>query len=73
MSVDSHVSIPVVVLPIDAQSVDVDDNIGDVDNVDGVVENQQPQPEGPPPPPTLHCVWRRDFGICFSETWFFSF
>ena len=49
VSVDSHVSIPVVILPIDAQSVDIDDII------DNVVEFQQPQPEGPPPPP-LHCI-----------------
>ena len=31
VSVDSHVSIPVVILPIDFQSVDVDDNIGNID------------------------------------------
>ena len=42
VSVDSHVSIPVIMLPIDAQSVDIDDN---------VVEFQQPQPEAPSPPP----------------------
>ena len=47
VSVDSHVSIPVVILPFDAQSVDIDDNIVNIDNV----EFQQPQPEVPPPPP----------------------
>ena len=47
VSVDSHVSIPVVILPIDAQSVDIDDNI------DNVVEIQQPQPEALPPPPSI--------------------
>ena len=41
VSVDSHVSIPVVMLPIDAQSVDINDD---------VVEFQQPQPEATPPP-----------------------
>ena len=64
VSVDS-VSIPVVILPIDAQSVDIDDNIGNIDNV---VEFQQPQPEGPPPPPsivfdagTLSSVFQKQF------------
>ena len=52
VSVESHVSIPVVILPIDAQSIDIDDNIGNIDNV---VEIQQPQPEAPPPSP-LHCI-----------------
>ena len=49
VSVESHVSIPVVILPIDSQSVDIDDNISNIQNIDNVVEIQQPQPEPPPP------------------------
>ena len=51
VSVESHVSIPVVILPLDSQSVDIDDNISNIQNIDNVVEIQQPQPEVPPPPP----------------------
>ena len=63
VSVESHVSIPVVILPIDSQSVDIDDNISNIDNI---VEIQQPQPEeGTPPPPTpLYLtpgLWHRFF------------
>ena len=36
VSVESHVSIPVVVLPIDSQSVDIDDNISNIHNIDNV-------------------------------------
>ena len=52
-SIDSHVSLPVVILPLDPQSVDADDNLcnlGNIQNVDNVVEIQS-QPEIPPPPP----------------------
>ena len=52
-SVESHVSLPVVILPLDPQSVDADDNLcnlGNIQNVDNVVEIQS-QPEIPPPPP----------------------
>ena len=57
VSVESHVSIPVVILHIDSQSVDIDDNISNIHNIDNVVEIQQPQPEGPPPPPPLSMVF----------------
>ena len=53
VSVESHVSIPVVILPIDSQSVDIDDNISNIQNIDNVVEIQQPQLEEPPPPPSM--------------------
>ena len=46
-------SLPVVILPLDPQSVDTDDNLcnlGNIQNVDNVVEIQT-QPEIPPPPP----------------------
>ena len=49
---ESHVSVPVVILPLDPQSVDVDDNLrnlGNIQNVDNIVEIQS-QPEIPPPP-----------------------
>ena len=52
-SIESHVSLPVVILPIDPQSVDTDDNLvnlGNIQNVDNVVEIQT-RPEIPPPPP----------------------
>ena len=51
VSIESQVSIPVVILPLDSQSVDIDDNISNIQNIDNVVEIQQPQPEVPPPPP----------------------
>ena len=53
VSLESHVSVPVVILPLDPQSVDVDDNLrnlGNIQNVDNIVEIQS-QPEIPPPPP----------------------
>ena len=50
VSIESRVSIPVVILPIDSQSVDIDDNISNIQNIDNVVEIQQPQLEAPPPP-----------------------
>ena len=52
-SIESHVSLPVVILPLDPQSVDADDNLcnlGNIQNVDNIVEIQS-QPEIPPPPP----------------------
>ena len=56
VSIESHVSIPVVILPLDSQSVDIDDNISNIQNIDSVVEIQQPQPEVSPPPPPLHGI-----------------
>ena len=53
VSMESHVSVPVVILPLDSQSVDVDgnlSNLGNIQNVDNIVEIQS-QPEIPPPPP----------------------
>ena len=53
VSMESHVSVPVVILPLDPQSVDVDDNLsnlGNIQNIDNIVEIQS-QPEIPPPPP----------------------
>ena len=55
-SIESHVSLPVVILPLDPQSVDTDDNLcnlGNIQNVDNVVEIQT-QPEIPPLPPPSH-------------------
>ena len=59
VSVESHVSIPVVILPLDSQSVDIDDNISNIQNIDNVVEIQQPQLEVHPPalsPSPLHGI-----------------
>ena len=53
VSMESHVSLPVVILPLDPQSVDVDDNLsnlGNIQNIDNIVEIQS-QPKIPPPPP----------------------
>ena len=50
VSIESHVSVPVVILPLDSQSVNIDDDLGNIQNIDSVVEIQQPQPEAPPPP-----------------------
>ena len=55
VSIESHVSVPVVILPLDSQSVNIDDNLsnlGNIQNIDNIVGIQQPQPEVPPPPPT---------------------
>ena len=52
VSMESHVSVPVVILPLDPHSVDVEDNLrnlGNIQNVDNIVEIQS-QPEIPPPP-----------------------
>ena len=52
-SIESNVSLPVVILPIDPQSVDTIDNLvnlGNIQNVDNFVEIQT-QPEISPPPP----------------------
>ena len=59
VSMESHVSLPVVILPLDPQSVDADDNLsnlGNIQNVDNIVEIQS-QPEIPPPPPTTPAVF----------------
>ena len=62
VSVEFHVSIPVVILPIDSQSVDIDDNISNIHNIDNVIEIQQPQLEAPPPPLYLTPrLWHRFF------------
>ena len=50
-SMESHVSLHVVILPLDPQSVDADDNLSNlrnIQNVDNIVEIQS-QPEIPPP------------------------
>ena len=55
-SIESHVSLLVVMLPLDPQLVDAEvdlSNLGNLQTVDNVVEIQS-QPEGrrdPPPPP----------------------
>ena len=52
-SIESHVSLPVVILPLDPQLVDAEDNLvnlGNIQNVDNIVEIQS-QPEIPPPLP----------------------
>ena len=54
VSMESHVSVPVVILPLDSQSVNIDDNLsnlGNIQNIDNIVEIQS-QPEVPPPPPS---------------------
>ena len=51
-SMESHVSLPVVILPLDPQSMDADDNLSNLGNiqiVDNIVEIES-QPEIPPPP-----------------------
>ena len=56
-SMESHVSLPVVILPLDPQSVDADDNLsnlGNIQNVDNIVEIQS-QPEILLPPPPSFC------------------
>ena len=53
-SIESHVSLSVVMLPLDPQLVDAEVDLGDLGNlqtVDNVVEIQS-QPESPPPPAT---------------------
>ena len=56
VSMESHVSVPVVILPLDAQSVDVDDNLsnlGNIQNIDNIVETQSQRFPPPPPPPSV--------------------
>ena len=65
-SIESHVSLPVVILPLDPQLVDADDNLinlGNIQNVDNIVEIQS-QPEIPLPPPPA--ASRFDAGIVES-------
>ena len=53
VSIESHVSVPVVILPLDSQSVNIDDNLtnlGNIQNIDNIVEIQS-QPEVSPLPP----------------------
>ena len=53
VSMESHVSVSVVILPLDSQSVNIDDNLsnlGNIQNIDNIVEIQS-QPEVAPPPP----------------------
>ena len=56
-SIESHTSLPVVMLPLDPQLVDADFDLGELGNlqtVDSVVEIQsQPKSPTPPPPPPL--------------------
>ena len=52
-SIEFHVSLPVVMLPLDPQLVDAEvdlSNLGNLQTVDNVVEIQS-QPESPPSPP----------------------
>ena len=49
VSIESHVSVPVVILPLDSQSVNIDDDLGNIQNIDSIVEIQQHQPDAPPP------------------------
>ena len=49
VSIESHASITVVILPLDSQSVDIGDNISNIQNIDNDVEIQLPQLEVPPP------------------------
>ena len=53
VSIESHVSPPMVMLPLDPHSVDAEVDLGELGNlqtVDSVVEIQS-QPKSPPPPP----------------------
>ena len=55
-SIESHASLPVVMLPLDPQLVDAEVDLcslGNLQNVDNVVEIQS-QPESPPPPTSCH-------------------
>ena len=55
VSMESHVSVPVVILPLDSQSVNVDDNLsnlGNIQNIDNIVEIQSQLEVPPHPPPT---------------------
>ena len=58
-SIESHVSLPVVILLLDPQLVDADDNLinlGNIQNVDSIVEivsTRDPSPPLPPPPRVL--------------------
>ena len=52
-SMESHASLPMVMLPLDPQLVDAEVDLGELGNintVDSVVEIQS-QPKSPPPPP----------------------
>ena len=52
-SIESHVSPPMVILPLDPHLVDAEMNLaelGNIQTVDSVVEIQY-QPKSPPPPP----------------------
>ena len=53
VSMESLASVPVVILPLDPQAMEVDDNLSNLENIqniDNIVEIQS-QPEIPPPPP----------------------
>ena len=56
VSMESHVSLPVVILPLDPQSVDADDNLSNLGNIQNVIIllkfslNQRS-----PPPPFRPC------------------
>ena len=56
-SIESHGSLPVVMLPLDPHLVDAEVDLGELGNlqtVDNVVEIQsQPKPPTPPPPPRV--------------------
>ena len=51
MSVESHVSIPVVILPLDSQSVDIDDNISNIQILIMLLKFNSLNRRCPPPPP----------------------
>ena len=54
-SIESHVSLPMVILPLDPYLVDAEMNLaelGNIQTVDSVVEIQY-QPKSPPPPPAV--------------------
>ena len=51
VSIESPISVPVVILPLDSPSVNIDDELVNIQNIDSVVEIQQPQPEVVPTPP----------------------
>ena len=68
-SIESHVCLPVVILPVDLQSVDTDNNLcnlGNIQNVDNVVEIQT-QPEIPPPPLPPRILTLALFSLLLSD------
>ena len=71
-SIESHVSLPVVMLPLDPQLVDAEVDLGELGNlqtVDSVVEIQsQPKSPTPPPLPVTSGIDANLYECCFCQT-----